>query len=111
MRARWGRGRPETFDFLGFTHISGKARSGRFKVTRITVSKRMRGQLQELKGEIEQWRRHLPIPEQGRRLSSEVQGHLNYYACPATSTGWKRSGSRSSGTGSRRCGVAASDSE
>ena len=81
MRARWGLGKPETFDFLGFTHICGKARSRRFKVTRITVSKRMRGQLHELKGEIEQ-RRHQPIPEQGQRLKSVVQGHLNYYAVP-----------------------------
>jgi group II intron reverse transcriptase/maturase len=80
-RSRWGLGKPETFDFLGFTHISGKTRSGRFKVTRITVSKRMRGQLRELKGEIKQ-RRHLPIPEQGRWLRSVVQGHLNYYAVP-----------------------------
>jgi RNA-directed DNA polymerase len=74
-------GKPETFDFLGFTHISGKSREGRFMVRRITISKRMRAKLHELKDEIME-RRHLPIPEQGRWLRSVVQGHLDYYAVP-----------------------------
>ena len=80
-REKWGLGKPKTFDFLGFTHACGKTREGRFKVTRITVSKRMRSKLRELKEEIKQ-RRHLPIPEQGRWLRSVVQGHLIYYAVP-----------------------------
>jgi group II intron reverse transcriptase/maturase len=76
-----GLGKPETFDFLGFTHICGKTRSGSFQVTRITVSKRRRNKLRELNAELKK-RRHLPIPEQGQWLRSVVQGHLGYYAVP-----------------------------
>jgi RNA-directed DNA polymerase len=76
-----GLGKPETFDFLGFTHICGKTRAGKFQVLRKTVSKRYRNKLRELHHELEQ-RRHLPIPEQGKWLRSVVQGHLNYYAVP-----------------------------
>ena len=77
-----GLGKPETFRFLGFTHACGKARkSGRFKLKRITDSKRVRAKLRALKGEIER-RRHLPIPEQGRWLASVLRGHYNYYAVP-----------------------------
>jgi RNA-directed DNA polymerase len=59
-----GLGKPETFDFLGFTHICGKTRAGNFQVLRITVSKRSRNKLRELKEELKR-RRHLRIPEQG----------------------------------------------
>jgi group II intron reverse transcriptase/maturase len=77
-----GLGKPETFRFLGFTHACGKTRkSGRFKLKRITDSKRMRAKLRALKGEIER-RRHLPIPEQGHWLASVLRGHYNYYAVP-----------------------------
>ncbi len=74
-------GRPEVFDFLGFTHICSKARSGRFMLRRATISKRMRAKLHELKDELMR-RRHLPIPEQGQWLRRVVQGHYNYYAVP-----------------------------
>jgi hypothetical protein len=80
-RAERGLGKPETFDFLGFTHICGKDRNGRFVVRRITTSKRMRAKLREVKDELER-RRHLPIPDQGRWLASVVRGHLAYYAVP-----------------------------
>ncbi len=80
-RKRWGLGKPETFDFLGFTHICGKTQDGWFQVKRITISKRMRSKLKELEEEIKR-RRHLPIPEQGRWLGSVVHGHLGYYAVP-----------------------------
>jgi RNA-directed DNA polymerase len=76
-----GLGKPETFDFLGFTHICGKDRNGRFTVRRITISKRMRAKLAEVKDQLRR-RRHLPIPEQGRWLGSVVRGHLAYYAVP-----------------------------
>jgi RNA-directed DNA polymerase len=79
-----GLGKPETFRFLGFTHICGKTRKGRFKLKRITDSKRMRAKLQALKGELNA-RRHLPVPEQGRWLASVLRGHLNYYAVPDNS--------------------------
>src|SRR5215218_2022364 len=68
-----GLGKPETFRFLGFTHACGKTRkSGRFKLKRITDSKRLRAKLRALKGESER-RRHLPIPEQGHWLASVLR--------------------------------------
>jgi RNA-directed DNA polymerase len=80
-RAVRGLGKPETFDFLGFTHICAKSRSGRFWVKRITISKRMRAKLREVYDQLKR-RRHEPIPVQGRWLRSVVQGHLVYYAVP-----------------------------
>jgi RNA-directed DNA polymerase len=81
-RAARGLGKPETFRFLGFTHICGKTRkSGRFKLTRHTDSKRVRRKLLAVKSEM--WKRmHLPIPEQGRWLASVLSGHYRYYAVP-----------------------------
>jgi RNA-directed DNA polymerase len=80
-RAKRGAGKPETFDFLGFTHICATRRDGRFWVRRITVSKRVRAKLAEVRDQLRQ-RRHLPVPEQGRWLGSVVQGHCAYYAVP-----------------------------
>ena len=74
-------GKPETFDFLGFTHMCGKTRSGRFALRRVTISKRMRAKLHQVKEELVH-RRYLPIPEQGQWLASVVRGHLAYYAVP-----------------------------
>ena len=79
-RAR-GLGKPETFGFLGFTHMCGKDRNGRFALRRTTISKRMRAKLQEVKDQLRR-RRHLPLPEQGRWLGSVVRGHYAYYAVP-----------------------------
>ena len=76
-----GLGKPETFDFLGFTHICARMRDGRFWVRRITISKRMRAKLREVKDQLKR-RRHQPIPEQGRWLASVVRGHRAYYAVP-----------------------------
>jgi RNA-directed DNA polymerase len=79
-----GLGKPETFDFLGFTHICGKTRDGRYGLRRYTISKRMRAKLHEVRKEL--WRRrHLPVPEQGRWLGSVVRGHCAYYAVPGNS--------------------------
>jgi group II intron reverse transcriptase/maturase len=80
-RKRRGEGKPETFDFLGFTHISGKNRLGYFTVRRKTIRKRMRAKLRQLKQELH-WRMHDPIAETGRWLQSVVQGYFNYYAVP-----------------------------
>src|SRR6266540_3184331 len=71
-RAARGAGKPETFNFLGFTHICAKTRNGRFWLRRITISKRMRAKLREVNDQLRR-RRHQPIP---------VQGHLAYYAVP-----------------------------
>ena len=83
-RAVRGEGKPETFDFLGFTHICATSRSGRFWVKRITISKRMRAKLKEVSLQLRR-RRYLPIPVQGRWLASVVRGHVNYYAVPGNS--------------------------
>jgi RNA-directed DNA polymerase len=80
-RRKRGLGKPETFDFLGFTHICARSSSGRFWLRRITVSKRMRAKLREVKDQLKR-RRHEPIPTQGQWLRSVVQGHLAYYAVP-----------------------------
>lgn len=88
-RRRRGLGRPETFAFLGFTHICASARSGRFMLRRVTIAKRMRAKLREVKDGLKQ-RRHLPIPEQGRWLASVVRGHCAYYAVPTNSKAVKQ---------------------
>jgi RNA-directed DNA polymerase len=80
-RAGRGRGKPETFDFLGFTHICAKSRDGRFWVRRITISKRMRAKLKAVNDQLKR-RMHQPIPVQGRWLASVVRGHMAYYAVP-----------------------------
>lgn len=80
-RRRRGLGKPETFDFLGFTHICGKTRAGRFWLRRITISERMRAKLRQVNDQLKR-RRHQPIPEQGQWLASVVRGHRAYYAVP-----------------------------
>ena len=83
-RNRKNRGlpKPETFDFLGFTHACGKTRkTGRFALKRVTSKKRLRAKLREVKTELMR-RRHDPIPDQGRWLASVLRGHSNYYAVP-----------------------------
>jgi RNA-directed DNA polymerase len=78
-RRRGGRGKPETFSFLGFTHLCGKQRSnGRFTVLRQTMRKRLQAKLSEVKAELRH-RWHDPIPAVGQGLQSVVRGHLRYY--------------------------------
>src|SRR6476661_3775888 len=78
-RKQRGEGKPETFDFLGFTHISGKDRNGNFAVKRHTIGRRMRGKLVDIKQQLRQ-RMHEPVPETGKWLKSVVQGYFNYHA-------------------------------
>jgi group II intron reverse transcriptase/maturase len=80
-RQRKGLGKPETFEFLGFTHICGKSRKGRFWVKRVTIAKRMRAKLVWVNQQLKRIR-HLPIPVQGQWLRAVVGGHLAYYAVP-----------------------------
>lgn len=81
-RRRRGQGKPETFDFLGFTHICGRKRNdGRFTVLRQTMRKRLQAKLSEVKAELKR-RMHAPVPEQGKWLSAVVGGHFRYYAVP-----------------------------
>ena len=81
-RRRRGQGKPETFDFLGFTHICGKKRSnGRFTVLRQTMRKRLQAKLNAVKAELRR-RLHDPIPAVGQWLRSVVSGHIRYYGVP-----------------------------
>src|ERR1700730_4502476 len=81
-RQKRGEGKPETFNFLGFTHICIKKRSnGMYTVLRQTIRKRLQAKLNEVKAELQR-RMHEPIPEQGKWLQAVVRGHLRYYGVP-----------------------------
>ena len=80
-RKRNGRGKPETFNFLGFTHVCGKTRKGRFALVRRTMRQRLRAKLRQVK-EAFRWRWHDPIPEAGKWLAAIIRGHQQYYAVP-----------------------------
>jgi group II intron reverse transcriptase/maturase len=80
-RAERGLGKPETFDFLGFTHCCGMTRKGTFTIKRKSIAKRMRAKLQEIKMQLK-LRMHGAVGEVGRWLRSVVQGWFNYHAVP-----------------------------
>jgi RNA-directed DNA polymerase len=85
-RKKRGEGKPETFHFLGFTHICGSKRSnGRFTVLRQTMRKRLRAKLKEVKTELRR-RLHHPIPEVGQWLRAVASGHFRYYGVPTNQT-------------------------
>jgi group II intron reverse transcriptase/maturase len=80
-RRKRGEGKPQSFNFLGFTHSCGKTRKGRFTVLRQTMHRRWQAKLREVRGEL--WRRmHAAIPETGAYVRSVVLGHMRYYAVP-----------------------------
>ena len=80
-RERRGLGKPETFNFLGFTFICGKTRTGKFQIKRKTRPDRLRAKLKMIKEEM--WKRmHQPIPAQGKWLGRVVRGYFNYHAVP-----------------------------
>ncbi len=80
-----GQGKPESFDFLGFTHLCSKRRSdGGFALKRITIAKRMRQKLDQIKGELRR-RMHHRVWEVGRWLRSVVNGYVNYHGIPSNS--------------------------
>jgi group II intron reverse transcriptase/maturase len=80
-RRQRGQGKPETFTFLGFTHICARTREGRFRVWRQTMRQRWQAKLREVKDTLRQ-RRHLPILVQGAYVRAVVQGHTRYYGVP-----------------------------
>jgi group II intron reverse transcriptase/maturase len=83
-RAERGLGKPETFDFLGFTFVCGKSRRGRFLIKRKTRRDRMRAKLREITKEMRR-RMHQPIPQQGKWLRQVVAGFFAYHAVPTNS--------------------------
>jgi hypothetical protein len=76
-----GLGRPETFDFLGFTHICARTEKGLFFVRRQTMRKRMQVKLRNVKQELRR-RLHDPVPAIGSWLKSVVQGYDRYHGVP-----------------------------
>ena len=80
-RRRRGEGKPATFNFLGFTHICGATREGKFTVRRKTMASRLRGKLREIKQTLRK-RMHWPIARLGAWLRSVLIGHYRYYGVP-----------------------------
>jgi group II intron reverse transcriptase/maturase len=83
-RKERGEGKPETFNFLGFTHICGKTRRGRFTVRRQTIRKRMQAKLKAIGLELRK-RLHDSLEETGQWLKAVVGGHIRYYGVPTNS--------------------------
>ena len=80
QREKLGEGKPETFDFLGFTHFCTRSRKwGSFVIGRKTIKKRMRAKLKAIKMELRK-RMHDPIAKTGAWVKQMLQGHLNYFA-------------------------------
>jgi RNA-directed DNA polymerase len=79
-----GKGKPETFDFLGFTHICGRTKNGKYTVLRHSIGKRIRAKLMELKRELKR-RLHHPVPGVGKWLRVVLLGHYRYYGLPDNS--------------------------
>ncbi|MCW8931710.1 MAG: RNA-directed DNA polymerase [Gammaproteobacteria bacterium] len=81
-RAKQGKGKPETFTFLGFTHICSKLLSnGRYTVKRVTIARKQRAKLKQIK-ELLYKNRHDNLIDQGKWLRSVVTGYANYYGVP-----------------------------
>jgi RNA-directed DNA polymerase len=105
-RKQRGLGKPETFNFLGFTFICGTSRRGYFQLKRKTRRDRLRAKLKIVKEAMRQ-RMHQPIPQQGRWLKQVVIGYFKYHAVPTNfralkafrdeiTRGWRRALSRRS---------------
>lgn len=80
-RGRRGEGKPDTFEFLGFTHICGRTRGGKFLLLRHSSAKRMRAALTVIKQELRR-RRHEWVARQGAWLRTVVRGWFGYHAVP-----------------------------
>jgi RNA-directed DNA polymerase len=73
--------KPDTFDFLGFTHVCARSRGGKFTVHVRTMKKRLRRGLKAI-AEWCQANRHMPVEEQQKTLNSKLRGHYQYYGRP-----------------------------
>lgn len=83
-----GKNKPETFNFLGFTHFCGQTRRGVFLVGRKTIRDRLTAKLHSVRTQLRA-RMHEPVEQQGRWLRSVVVGYFNYHAIPGN---WKAIG-------------------
>lgn len=83
-RQERGKGKPETFDFLGFTHACGRTRKGNYQIARITMKKRFRAKIKALKAELRHRLHHL-IPDVGKWLKTVLMGYYQYHAVPGNS--------------------------
>jgi group II intron reverse transcriptase/maturase len=83
-RQRRGEGKPETFNFLGFTHYCGKTKAGAFKVGRKTIRARMTAKLKALKEQLRA-RMHASVPAIGAWLTRVLSGHYRYFGVPGNS--------------------------
>jgi group II intron reverse transcriptase/maturase len=83
-RAGEGLGKPQTFDFLGFTFLCARSRRGKFLVKRTSRRDRTKAKLKEIKEALRQ-RMHQSIPEQGKWLKQVVSGFFAYHAVPTNS--------------------------
>lgn len=84
QRAERELGKPETFNFLGFTFFCGKSKQGKFLLCRKSRRDRVQAKLKEVKEELRE-RRHQSIPEQGKWLRQVVSGFFAYHAVPTNS--------------------------
>jgi len=84
-RQRRGQGKPETFDFLGFTHMCGETRAGKFMVRRKTARKRLQAKLKAMKIALRR-RLHWSVPKMGKYLGTIVRGHVQYFGVPLNSS-------------------------
>jgi RNA-directed DNA polymerase len=80
-RKKRGLGRPDTFDFLGFTHCCSTTRRGDFKILRLTVKKRLRATLADIRVKLKR-KRHESIGQVGAWLQRVTRGYFNYHAVP-----------------------------
>jgi RNA-directed DNA polymerase len=80
-RRKRGQGKPKAFNFLGFTHICGKTRKGKFTIRRKTSAKRLAGKLKTIRKTLLSWR-HRPFQEVAGWLRQVLNGYFNYHAIP-----------------------------
>jgi len=80
-RRERGLGKPETFEFLGFTHIASESRGGKFQLKRRTSRKKRAAKQSSLAGEMRR-RMHASVAEQHEWLSRVLEGHYRYYGVP-----------------------------
>jgi group II intron reverse transcriptase/maturase len=86
-----GKSKPETFDFLGFTHYCSRSRDGyRFRMKRCTSRKRISAKLSSFKAWLKSNRSKMRTRELWLKAIEKIQGHINYYGVTDNSSGISR---------------------